>query len=64
MNIKSMSSEKWESVLCDKGKFITQSNKIPRSLDSTEHNDIFHVKIGLRQMKIRTPEKLIVGLDI
>ena len=29
--------------------------------DSTKHNDIVDAKIGLREMKIQCPEKIIVG---
>ena len=40
---------------------ITQSNIIPNSFDSAKHNDIVDAKIGLREMKIQCPEKIIVG---
>ena len=46
---------------CDESTFITQSNIIPNSVDSTKHNDIFDAKIWLREMKIQCPEKIIVG---
>ena len=41
--------------------FITPSNSIPNSFDSTKHNDILDAKIGLREMKIKCPENIIVG---
>ena len=42
-----------KSVLSDEGKFITQSKKIPISLNSTEQKDTFAEKIGLRDMKVQ-----------
>ena len=50
-----------ESSHCDEYAFITQSNIISNSFDSTKHNDIVDAKIGLREMKIQCPEKIIVG---
>ena len=46
---------------CEEDTFITQSNSIPNSFDSTKHNNILDAKIGLREMKIQSPEILIVG---
>ena len=48
------------SANCDEDIFITQSNIIPNSFDSTKHNDILDAKIGLRKMKIQCPEKTVV----
>ena len=46
--------EKVKSVLSDEDKFITESNKIPSSFDSTEHNkDAFAEKIGLGELKVQ-----------
>ena len=50
-----------ESSHCDENIIITQSNIIPNSFHSTKHNDILDAKIGLREMKIQCPEKIIVG---
>ena len=46
---------------CEEDTFITQSKSIPNSFDSTKHNNILDAKIGLREMKIQSPEILIVG---
>ena len=37
--INSVSSERGESVLCNKDNFITQNKIILNSFDSTDHND-------------------------
>ena len=47
------------SAHCDEDTFITQSNIIPNSFDNTKHNDIVDAKIGLTEMKIECPEKII-----
>ena len=49
------------SAHCDEDTFITHSNIIPNSFDSTKHIDILDAKIGLREMKIQCPEKVIIG---
>ena len=50
---------------CDESTFITQSNIIPNSVDSTKHNDILDAKIWLREIKIQCLEKItVVHLNI
>ena len=44
------------SVYCDEDIFI-----IHNTFNSTEHNDILDPTIGLREIKIHCPEKIIVG---
>ena len=48
-----------KSVLCDEDNFITQSKIIPNPFDSTDRNNIYDAKIGLREMKIQCPDKII-----
>ena len=43
-----------------KDTFITPSNSIPNSFDSTKHNDILDAKLGLREKKIKCPKNMIV----
>ena len=60
-NIKNLSSEGEESVLSDEERFIALSEIISNSFNSTDLNDILDAKIGLREMRIQCPEKIIVG---
>ena len=50
---------------CDESTFITQSNIIPNSVDSTKRNDILDAKFWLREIKIQCLEKItVVHLNI
>ena len=60
-NIKNLSSEGEESVLSDEERFIALSEIISNSFNSTDLNDILDAKIGLREIRIQCPEKIIVG---
>ena len=61
ININRVGYERRESSHYKEDTYITETNIITNSFDSTKHNDIVDAKIGIREMKIQCPEKIIVG---